>query len=313
MDDACAKSQGKLAEIFGRINLSELPAIGSHVSEVVALTTKKEVRAPELARVILKDYSLTNKVLQVVNSAYYSRGVPITTIERAVAALGIEVIRELAVTISLVDEFLKSGVEKDGLAQELALSYMSAHLAKEISHRKKLLVLPEEAYICALLHELGRIVVVIYLPDLYRRIDMARKSGGNEEKLSRLILKGLSLYELGMEIGRFWNFSETIINAMDNEPPLFENQLDNQLTLQHLAVFTNRFTREVSESADPSETMKYYGPAFKVSSNELLTILHKLLEEEASVSEIIRFGLTRLRMKSRVLQALKNCRPTAAA
>lgn len=313
MSDTGTKSHKKLAEIFGKMNLSELPAMSNHVSEVLALIQNKRVTAEELAAVILKDYSLTNKVLQVVNSAYYTRGVPITTIERAVTALGIDVIRELAITISVIEEFIKSGVEKEGISKLLTLSFLSASLSKAIVQNKRLPVSPEEAYICTLLHDLGRIIIFIYLPDVYRRIDMARQAGSSEESMAKLMLKGLSFGEVGMEIARFWNFSDTIINAMEEEPPVFDNQLDALLILQHLAVFSNRFTRALCEETATADLMAYYGEAFKMTCPEPLEVLCKLIEATGEVSPVIRYGLTRLKMRSRVLNGLRGCKKLAPA
>lgn len=303
----------KLAEIFGRMNLSELPAMSNHVSELLVLTRKPGVSARELAKVILEDFSLTNKVLQVVNSAYYSRGVPVTTIERAVTSLGIDVIGELAITVSLIEEFLKSGVEKEGISKLLTLSFLSAHLSKAIAHRKRLPVAPEEAYVCTLLHDLGRVVIYIYLPDVYRRIEMAKEGGCSEENMARLMLKGLSFAEVGMEIARFWNFSGTIVSAMTTDPEPLDSQASPELCLQHLAVFSHRFTREIAARQRPEVLMSEYGELFRLDCGEPLEILLKTSEMAVGVSEIIRYGMTRLKLRSRVLCALNDCRRMTTA
>ncbi|MBU4407967.1 MAG: HDOD domain-containing protein, partial [Proteobacteria bacterium] len=141
----------KLTEIFAKMNLGELPAISGHVNEVLKITLNKRASVNCVSKVILKDYSLTNKVLQVANSAYYIRGARITTIERAVASLGLDVVRELAVSISLIEEFLKSGGDKDSLSQQMAISLLSANLSKLVVQQYKLPVSPEEAYVCTLL------------------------------------------------------------------------------------------------------------------------------------------------------------------
>nr|MBF0223771.1 HDOD domain-containing protein [Desulfobulbaceae bacterium] len=103
----------RMSEIFSKLNMSELPAMSHNVQELISLTCSSRSAASELSRVILKDYSLTNKVLQVVNSAYYSIGRPVNSISRAVAILGFDAVRDLATAIALFEEFIKSGVEKD--------------------------------------------------------------------------------------------------------------------------------------------------------------------------------------------------------
>ncbi len=313
MNDTIRSPHKKLTEIFGRMNLSELPAISNHVSELLVLTRKEGTSAGELAQVILKDLSLTNKVLQVVNSAYYSRGVPITTIERAVTALGLKTIGELAVTVSLLEDFLKSGVEKEGISKLLTLSLLSAHLCKTIAQRKRLLITPEEAYICALLHELGRIIIFIYLPHVHRRIEMAAEGGCSEENMARLMLKGLSYAEVGMEIARFWNFSETIISAMTTNPEPLDKSASSDLYLQHLALFGNRFTRLVVAKQDFSALLSEYSDLLQLDRQEPLEILLKTSETAGGISGIVHYGLTRLKVRSRLFWALDACNRQAVA
>jgi len=313
MDDNTAPPRDKLAEIFGRMNLGELPAISSHVHELLALTGSQRATTEGVAQAVLKDFSLTNKVLQVVNSAYYQRGVPITTIERAVAALGINTIRELAVTISLVEEFLKTGIEKEGISKLLAVSYLSAHLSKTLAHCKRLPVLPEEAYICSMLHDLGRIIIFIYMPDVYRRIDLAQSHGSSEEAMAELLLKGLTYADIGMAIGRFWNFADPLVDAMATNPPPLVDKSDNRLWLQHLALFSNRFTRSVSEEKGVTAIITQYGEPFRICCREPLEILFRLCDTATSISEPINYGLTRLRMRSRLLHALNACKNPVAA
>ena len=101
----------QLAAIFSRINMSELPAMSNNVQELISLTHSSRSAANELAKAVLKDYSLTNKVLQVVNSAYYSLGQRVTSISRAVTVLGFDAVRDLAMAIALFEDFIKSGVD----------------------------------------------------------------------------------------------------------------------------------------------------------------------------------------------------------
>ncbi|MDH3393506.1 MAG: HDOD domain-containing protein, partial [Desulfobulbaceae bacterium] len=98
----------KLSEIFAKMNMSELPAMSSNVQELISLTHSSRSAAYDLSKVILKDYSLTNKVLQVVNSAYYALGKQVNSISRAVTVLGFDAVRDLATAIALFEDFIKS-------------------------------------------------------------------------------------------------------------------------------------------------------------------------------------------------------------
>lgn len=305
---ASATKSQKLAEIFSKMNLSELPAISAHVNEVLAATSKPQVTAEELAQVILRDFSLTNKVLQVVNSAYYSRGVAITTIERAVAALGISVIRELALSISLIEEFLKSGGEKEGISKQLTISLLSAKLSKLLIEHEKLPIAPEEAYVCTLLHDLGHMVLTIYLPDLARRIELAMASGSTEETISRLLLKQLTFTDIGQELARFWNFSETIIACMDTSPPMPKDEKDSLPLLQNIALFCNIFVQGICAEEDLSFITRQYKNIFSTNCPEMLGMCLNVADSIGGIADIVRYGLCKLRYRSKLITAMKKNR-----
>ena len=155
MTETKGKPSGKLAEIFAKINMSELPAMSNHVQELISLVHSSRSAANDLSRVILKDYSLTNKVLQVVNSAYYSLGQSVSSISKAVTILGFDAVRDLATAIAIFEDFIKSGVEKEGVTKLMTRSFLSALHCRDLAGEKKLKVLPEEAFICGLLNKVN--------------------------------------------------------------------------------------------------------------------------------------------------------------
>ena len=296
-DPRSVKNQ-KLSEIFAKMNLSELPAISGHVNEVLKITLNKRASITCVSNVILKNYSLTNKILQVANSAYYIRGTRISTIERAVASLGLDVVRELAVSISLIEEFLKCGGEKDGLSKQMAISLLSANLSKLLVQTYRIPVSPEEAYICSLLHDLGRIIMTIYFPDVYRRIEAGTTRGSSEDAMCRLMFKQLTFSEIGQEIARFWNFSDTIIACMDPNPPETESLVDTQHLLQNIAVFSNLFIRAICEKKPPHVMARRFKNLFPIKMLPVLEMCLTLADTMGSVSGVIRYGLTKLKFRS---------------
>ena len=299
-DTNVGKNQ-KLAEIFAKMNLGELPAISGHVNEVLNITLNKRASVSCVSAVILKDYSLTNKVLQVANSAYYIRGARVSTIERAVAALGLDVVRELAVSISLIEEFLKCGGEKDALSKQMAISLLSANLGKLLVQKYKIPISPEEAYICTLLHDLGRIIMTIYFPDVYRRIEAGTTSGSSEDAMCRLMFKQLTFREIGQEIARFWNFSDTIIACMDPNPPEVESSVDELHILQNLAVFSNLFIRDLCDKRPPHVMARRFKNIFPIKMLPTLEMCISLADTVGSVSGVIRYGLTKLKYRSKCI------------
>lgn len=302
-------SSEKLSEIFARINMSELPALSSHVTELIALTSDGHSSANELAEIILKDYSLTNKVLQVVNSAFYALPQPVTSITRAITHLGFDAIRDLAIPIALFEDFIKSGVDKDGITKILSCSFISALCARRLVQEKGLKVPSEEVFVCALFRNLGKMIVCIYFPDLFREIDIKMSQGMKEDEAAQSVLEGLTLSQVGIEIATFWNLSGKVISSMTPDPPPQEAINEELGLLNNLADFTNRLVDGVALEMDTRPLMDKYAPLFFLTEEEVIDLLKTGIQTAQAISSPVRYGLGKLKMQNKVVLfefAIKN-------
>lgn len=269
MSESSIDSRGRLADVFAKINMSELPAMSVHVQELLALDSgQRSVDYDDLAAIILKDISLTHKVLQVANSAFYSLGQKVSTVSMAVALLGFDLVREIAVGIALYDDFVQAGGNSEAVGELLACSFMSGFLARTLAETRYLRVLPEEAFICALMRHLGRIVICMYLPEVYGSIKHQVDNGRSEEEAARELLDGLDYIGVGREVAIFWNMTESVINCMDHDPPLPEENDAPGGSLHCIVDFSNRLIDHLWQSKNPDTLMEKYGAFLSLDGRE---------------------------------------------
>lgn len=297
------KAKSKLKEIFRKSNMADLPALSENVHELVYLTGSSHSSATQLADVILKDYSLTNKILQVVNSAYYSRGVAVTSIKRAVTVLGFNTIRELATAIAVFEDFIKAGADKENISKQLTLSMLSAILAKTICEKRKLKVSCDEAFICSMLYKLGKITVLVWMPDHYRKIEQLVADGYPEKDATKVVLDGLTFLTIGRVMVEFWNFSDKIETVMTDTPAEPTNEYDSDAYLQNLAVFSNLFFDRILLKADVRPLFEDYGEILALDKNNALEMASRCLEAAEDISKTYRYGLVQLKIRSRLVSA----------
>jgi HD-like signal output (HDOD) protein len=279
--------------------------MSDHVEELLRLLNRDESSAEEIAGIILKDASLTTKLLQVVNSAFYSRGTPISNVSRAITALGLTTVKELAVSLALFEDFIKAGVEKEEISKLLALCFLSATQAKILCKVKKINVPEEDVYICTLLHQLGKLIILVYLPELYRKAQELIDRGYSDEFAAKTVLNDLTFSTVGMEIARFWNFSEKIVLSMGPNPPQPTNKFDSQLYLLNVAAFCNRlsWTLCYGSNLELGELILHYGPMMDLSKREAFGLASKSLDiAETMPDNIIRFGLAKLKVRAKIAQ-----------
>ncbi len=153
-------SVDRLLKRIGRNKV--LPSFSKYIIEInrKLSSDSKHLSASGLANVILKDYALATKLLKLVNSAYYSlfRG-KITTITRAVVLLGFEKVSMAAASL-LLFEHLRSKSSVPELKEGAVMAFWSGLIAKDVAKITGLKE-GEEAFICAMLYNLGKQIVIV--------------------------------------------------------------------------------------------------------------------------------------------------------
>jgi len=150
----------------GLSKMGSLPIFSASVNRIRYMSSSDETEVMELANEIMKDASLASKLIRVTNSSQYNHGnTKISTISRAIVILGYETIKSITMALKVIDSFQhKNGsVDINGL---LAKSFMSAGFVKDIAVKSSVKN-PEECYLCALLHNLGEIIVATILTKEY--------------------------------------------------------------------------------------------------------------------------------------------------
>jgi HD-like signal output (HDOD) protein len=136
----------------------ELPVLPQIAGRVMALANDSSADAARLSALIHQDQALAAHVLRIANSPAYMPRVPIASLQHAVAMLGVNQLSEIAVTISLKSGTVKIPGQEAGVRQLWRHALASGAYAKEIARMRRYNV--ESAYLCGLLHAVGKPVVL---------------------------------------------------------------------------------------------------------------------------------------------------------
>ncbi len=206
----------------------------------------------EIAGIILKDISLTTRVLQIANSIEYNRsGKRIVTVSQAIMVLGLAPIRSIAYSILLLEQ-LPNHAQAEHIRNACLMSVMGGSLARMIAEKAKLDD-PEQGFITAAFTQLGKILLATFLPAEQRdMIRMVREEGKTEEEASKLVL-GLRMEQLGKQIGEFLNLPTTVTSYMDpfNVSDRDLPQIDRKLL--QVTMLTHRACRAVASAKSVAE------------------------------------------------------------
>ncbi|MGH7181749.1 MAG: HDOD domain-containing protein [Nitrospiraceae bacterium] len=138
-----------------RIDLPVLPQVAG---KVMALANDPSADAARLSALIHQDQALAAHVLRIANSPAYMPRTPIASLQHAVAMLGVNQLSEIAVTVSLKSEAVKIPGHEADVRQLWRHALASGAYAKEIARTRRYNV--ESAYLCGLLHAVGKPVVL---------------------------------------------------------------------------------------------------------------------------------------------------------
>ena len=259
---------------------SDFPAFSKSVMDINEKATKDPyASARDLANIILKDYSLTNKLLKLVNSAYYGGvGKGVTSIHQAVVILGLEQVRMTAAAMLVFTQIRnKSNVE--ALKDSMIKSFMSGLIETEISNHEKM-PKTEIGFLCSMFQNLGRNLTVYYFPEEYSDIiTLMEEKRLNMNNAAHEVL-GVSFDELGVCVARHWKFPETIVYGMRGLPEGNVEKPKSKLEMiRHFSVFANELCELAGNigSEQGKEQLEQLLNRFKatisISEKEILKIL----------------------------------------
>jgi len=199
---------------------SDFPALSESIGKIQSMASSDKESVSSVTNEILKDVALTHKLLRLVNSAYYARGASIGTVSRAVSLVGLNNIRNMALSLVLL-EHMQDKSNAHLLKEEFLRALMAGSVAGELGRSTKE---GEEAFIGALFQSLGRMLAQFYFPEEaadVRKLVTAVREPANESVASARLL-GISYEALGLGVAKVWNLPESIRRCIvrpSGEPP----------------------------------------------------------------------------------------------
>jgi HD-like signal output (HDOD) protein len=192
--------------------------MGAVMQELNSITRSDDSSAAQLAEIILKDASLTTKVLRIANSAYYNPNTdnPITTISRAVVQLGFKGIKAITLSVMLIDSLLQKK-SKQRMLEWLARGFHAAVQAENLYQEAGGSEEDEEVFITTLLLHLGDMAFWSCKGDHSDNLDDQLDSNrASDAELEKQVL-GASIKAISQSLAQQWDMGPALREALD--PP----------------------------------------------------------------------------------------------
>ena len=199
-------SQNDLTDLAKKIG--KLPTLPGVAIKILQAMQRETPNIAEISEVISADGPLSAKVLRVVNSPFYGLSKKITSVHQAIVYLGLNAVKNLALSFSLLRGFApkRKGAfdyvqfSKDSLVGAVA----AKSLTEKINRRHG-----ENAFFLGLLQNIGMLIMVESMPDEYEKVIGEAGSIGRPLHEIEKNLLGINHMEVGEFVTHSWGLPTT--------------------------------------------------------------------------------------------------------
>ena len=150
-------------------SIHALPSPSGTYVKLLEAVRSSQATVRDIAAIVEQDPGMTAKVLQLVNSAFMGKSRQVNTPGEAVAILGIDALRSLALGASVFSQFDPTGLAGFTAEALQEHSLRVGTLAREIAQSMALpQAVVDEAFVGGLLHDSGKLVLAQNCAESYR-------------------------------------------------------------------------------------------------------------------------------------------------
>jgi len=192
--------------------IDAFPALPATVSKVMAVTGNPESSAQDLMQAVLPDQAMCMTILKIANSAFFGLPRQVSTIDKAVMVLGFNEIRNIVLGKAVFNSFREVYRNNRELINSFwEHSFLTGLAAKIISEDIKRS--PSEAFIAGLIHDIGKLVMLISLDGEYAAMleSSSASSTGSYQQEQELLSIGHD--EVGYRLLKRWLFPKSLLET----------------------------------------------------------------------------------------------------
>jgi len=179
-----------MKHIFDKIKRSApLPQLPQVMLQLIRACNSEKTDVDEVSQIIRRDAALTAKLLAIIASPHVNLAKQVTTVKSAVVYLGLDTVRNIAISSSAMQFFkFSKHIDNFNINRFWYHSYKCAVLAQRIAFEENQ-VNPDLYFLAGLLHDIGTLVLMATFPKEYKAIETRVNQGQNEFEAQADILQ----------------------------------------------------------------------------------------------------------------------------
>jgi HD-like signal output (HDOD) protein len=238
-------------------SLHRLPPFSAILSKLMASLSGQDVSFAVLGDLIEKDAVVAGNILRVVNSAVYARRGTVNSVRHALSVLGVEKVRNTVLAMS-ISRMLHQAKTPQSWSMERFNKHSAgvAMLSDLIAQQVRGIEYPEGAFVSGLLHDVGRLLIAMGLPQEHTAIVKLHLETGRAWADCEEEVLGFGHAGLSADVMAQWKIPDPIRDAIlshHSPPPTREVTLARVLNAADAFVNASGNTIQAGPPGDPND------------------------------------------------------------
>lgn len=214
--------------------VESLPTLPGIATRLLSLSSAEDSDIREIVSLVEADPSLTSRLLSMCRRSDKGISHEITTVDRAIVLLGFDAVRSALLSVHIFELFRNQAasseedqvgddappVNRAGLWRHMLGVACASEMIVHAHTERRVRVSEEDAFVCGLLHDLGKIALDSILPRSYRRVaHIAHKRQTNIAQVERTVI-GVDHHRAGKRLAEHWGLPHMLQDVMwlHNQP-----------------------------------------------------------------------------------------------
>jgi putative nucleotidyltransferase with HDIG domain len=276
-------------------NIRNLPTPPIVFQQIQKALTEPDASAKRIAGILAEDPAISARVLKLTNSSFYGLSREIESVKEAVVIVGLEAIRNLVLSASVLDMFRNREIDRayqeSFWRHSLATAFCSRILAQKLRTRET--VDADAAFSSGLLHDIGKMILTCCLPDECTLFQKARAEDNQvmDHELEARVL-GYTHADIGGFLATQWKLPARIREAIARHHVPQSSGMDEPIAyVVHVADYV---AKAVLYHKDQQHLVGIMDPAvvefFGISDDDIAVISDLLRDEYAKAETFMRLA-----------------------
>jgi len=196
------------------IKPSDLPAPPQSSLQIIRACTNNRISNVDIAALVSADPALTAELLRIVNSAYFGLNKQVQSIQRAIAVLGQQALRNLVLCIAVRDAINKTSqlpIDTDAFWEDCLRHAVSARMLSSLVN-----IDPEDGFTAGLLQDFSLLVMFYLKPELAPQWPELREQNPDTRYALELTHFQTTHNQVSSTLAEAWSLPDHLGEALSN-------------------------------------------------------------------------------------------------